>query len=769
MQGDLIEIAGSRRTSLRDLSYILFRHKWRMLLFFIAALAGTAIFSFSAANIFRSEAKLLVRLGRESVTLDPTVTTGQTLSVVASRESEVITELEILKSRKMAEKVVDSIGPKVILRHSADKLSDIDGTTPTAGDKIGLVMQTVTKKLRALLERSSLYEPMNDHDKAVLAIMKNSEIATEKDTSNIITLDFEAESPELARRVLTTLVDAYLEEHVAVHTTRGSYEFFTEQSNLLRTRLGDLEDKLQKIGNGTSISSINEEIRVTLDRIGNLEREVDRTESSAAASRAKVQELRESLAAMPQTVVTSTTTGFPNRAAEAMRERLYELQLKEQDLLSKYSEESRQVQEIRRQIAEAQVLMRDEEPVRAQTTKALNTARQQAESALLTEQTSLSSLEAETSELKGNLAEARAHLRSLNDTATDMKRLKREIDMQEANYLKYTQNLEQARIDHALNTDRISNITVIQPATIPVKPVRPHRMLQLLLGCFFGFFGAIVLAFASEYFNHTIRAPREVEEKLRLLTLAYVPRTRANTIRPAVKWHFFSRNGGKSEDEAPALWDIPSKVKGHYDVLSERIISGLNGSARSLRLLAITGLQRGEGVSAVAANLASALSRATGARVLLVDANFTSPSQHKIFRVESTAGLANVLSNGNTCADVTFASPVENLSLMPAGSINGDGNLAEVVKPDKLARLLKHLKKDYRYVIVDMPAIEEVNWAVRVAGQCDGVGLVVEAEKCRWETVQAAKERLLMSKANVLGVILTKRRFPVPRWLYEAL
>jgi Mrp family chromosome partitioning ATPase len=82
---------------------------------------------------------------------------------------------------------------------------------------------------------------------------------------------------------------------------------------------------------------------------------------------------------------------------------------------------------------------------------------------------------------------------------------------------------------------------------------------------------------------------------------------------------------------------------------------------------------------------------------------------------------------------------------------------------------MKKLKKDYRYVIVDLPAINEVKWAVRAASLCDGVGLVVEAERSRWEAILEAKQQLLMSHANILGVILNKRRFPVPKWLYESL
>ena len=56
-----------------------------------------------------------------------------------------------------------------------------------------------------------------------------------------------------------------------------------------------------------------------------------------------------------------------------MRSRLYELQLKEQDLLSKYTETSMPVREVRRQIAEAQEVLSKEEPTRTQITTAINT------------------------------------------------------------------------------------------------------------------------------------------------------------------------------------------------------------------------------------------------------------------------------------------------------------------------------------------------------------------------------------------------------------
>ena len=76
-----------------------------------------------ATRTFRSEAKLFVRMGRESVTLDPTATMGQVVAAADSRESEVNAVAELLSSRTLAEKIVDQFGPTVILELDPEKKS----------------------------------------------------------------------------------------------------------------------------------------------------------------------------------------------------------------------------------------------------------------------------------------------------------------------------------------------------------------------------------------------------------------------------------------------------------------------------------------------------------------------------------------------------------------------------------------------------------------------------------------------------------------------
>jgi uncharacterized protein involved in exopolysaccharide biosynthesis len=206
-----------------------------------------------------------------------------------------------------------------------------------------------------------------------------------------------------------------------------------------------------------------------------------------------------------------------------MRSRLYELQIKEQDLVSRYSPDSRPVQEIRRQIAEAQALLAKEEPTRTQVTTGINTNYQQLNLDLIKEAAILSSLEAKTGVLKGQLAGGQAELQELNNTEVKMVNMQRELSLVDAKYRKYSESLEQARIDQAMETNKISNISVVQAATASMKPVRPRKALNLALGLFLGIFGGVGLAFFSEYLDHTLRTPHDVEEKLDLQVLASIP------------------------------------------------------------------------------------------------------------------------------------------------------------------------------------------------------------------------------------------------------
>jgi capsular exopolysaccharide synthesis family protein len=284
------------------------------------------------------------------------------------------------------------------------------------------------------------------------------------------------------------------------------------------------------------------------------------------------------------------------------------------------------------------------------------------------------------------------------------------------------------------------------------------------LGIVLGGFGAIALAFACDYLTHTIKTPHQIEERLGLPVLAYVPHTQENTICPTVHENRFSYDDDEDSDPVFEQWDIPAGIRGHYEELGKKILSTWGNNMEKSHVLAIMSSHHSGGVSTVAANLAAMLARCGNAPVLLVDANFMCPSLHSIFDVRATVGLLDVLSYEGDLSDFIWPLPLKNLSLLPAGTLNE--NLSEMGDPSQIAGMLDRLKEKYRYIVIDIPPVDEVDWAARLAGECDGVGLVVEANKAHWDTVQEAKERLIMSNANILGVVLNKRRTAIPAHPY---
>ena len=99
----------------------------------------------------------------------------------------------------------------------------------------------------------------------------------------------------------------------------------------------------------------------------------------------------------------------------------------------------------------------------------------------------MASLNARTRELRSQLSVARDELKIFNENELQVARLEREVEMLDGEYRKYSASLEQARIDQALEFERMSNINVAQEATCEAMPVSPRPKMNLLLGLGSGF------------------------------------------------------------------------------------------------------------------------------------------------------------------------------------------------------------------------------------------------------------------------------------------
>lgn len=764
------------QSSLRDFCFILFKHKKAAIYFFIAVMIAAALFTFVSPEVYRSEATLLVRLGRENATLDPTATTGQIVNVGQNRTIEMNSELEIIKSRELAERVVDALGADFFQNGSQPDSSG------EAASKFASIQNLAKHKTTSVLTTIGQYlgfsnapDPRQEQEEFQRTV---DEVAGSLDAegiaeSSIITVAYEAENPALAHNVLEKLIGFYLDKHITVHRSGGSYEFFTEQTSGLRSSLAETSEKLKALKNESGIASLEEQRSILLERIGALQSAHNAAESEINATEARVKALKAQLRDVPKSVVTMETTGATGSASEELRKQLYLLQMKEQELLSTYTPTSVPVVEIRRQIREAENFLSQagENPIVA---KGVNPSYQTLSLTIVQEGSNLKSLASKAAKLKDQLAQAREDLKSLNNNEIKLATLRRDLEIQEANYRKYTEGLEQARIDHALEIEKISNVSIAQAATMPVDPIRPRKGFTLFVGFFFGIIGALGLAFFLAYMDHSFTKPEDVEQRLGLQTLATLPYFSDNEQHQKLALGKHTYLQLPVENILPVNVALPrdiadgdtSLMEQHFDTLNSVFFQNWKDSQSMPRTIAVTSSHSGEGVSTVSVYLASVLHQQFSGRVLLIDAKFQNPSLHTNLGARLCPGLADILTNKHCFATAFQKTTMVDLDFLSAGEDQIDFRWVE---RSAFAKLLQALKQKYDFVVIDTPPLWNGAAAGNLETLTDGVILVIEAEGVRWEVAQRAKRRLEKTNANILGVVLNKRRYHIPEWLYAKL
>ena len=240
--------------------------------------------------------------------------------------------------------------------------------------------------------------------------------------------------------------------------------------------------------------------------------------------------MRQKLSDLPDTQVTAETSGYGDEGTDRMRDQFYALQVREKEAQAKYTEDHPKMRQIREQVAASRVILDQQERGRKQVTTEPNRLHHQAELALLDEEPALAALQANATSLRTQLTGVRQELAALNDNELRVAALQREVDLLDADYRKYSNNLEQSRIDQQLETQRMSNIGIVQPASYEPRPIRPQKALNLLLGICLGVFGGLALPLALDQWDGSPRAPDRLNGQSQSPILARVPRVPAEDL-----------------------------------------------------------------------------------------------------------------------------------------------------------------------------------------------------------------------------------------------
>jgi uncharacterized protein involved in exopolysaccharide biosynthesis len=483
-------------TTLRDLVSPLFRHR-RLA---TACFAGALLLSIAAAVLLsrKYESRMEILVNRER--LDPVVTTESTtqLPQMAPQvtEEEINSEVELLQSRDVLEKVVLACGLQ----------NDGSGSW-------------LTKLLPGHGQDSAL-------SRAVETLSKQLKVKIVPKT-NLINVSYRSKDPQVAFGVLNNLANLYLEKHVAVHRPAGSFEFFTKEADRYHQALQESEARLSSFDSQEGLVAPDEERTNMGLKLADAVAALHTAQQAAVADEHRIRDVQSQMKATPARSTTQQVSNSADLLLQQLQGNLLTAQVNRGQLLMKYDPSYPLVQQVDQQIKQTQAAIEQAEKTKYvnQTTDRDPTYEFLREDIART-QADLASQKATAIALDRTITTLRQKMVELDQKALKQADLVRENKANEANYLLYLSKREQERTSDALDKKRIANVAIAVPPALPALPVHSATLIGLA-GLFLSIAIGMAVAYLAEYMDPSFHTPNEVVETLRIPLVVAIPKLKA--------------------------------------------------------------------------------------------------------------------------------------------------------------------------------------------------------------------------------------------------
>ena len=510
------QIGKSRyQTGIREALTTVFRCKKLIITVFILVTAAMTVFTFALPEIYESGAKLLVKPGRESTALDPSVVGPKIALVGQSFNNQVESQLQVLTSHHVASQVVDEIGVERILLGAKGK-SVPKGKLQPVRD----MLSAIKGAKNGLMQGLNLSHATNERDNAIDALFTALRAKRGKD-SNVINVTLESPDPQLAQDALHAWVQRYLEHSIECFASEADPDFFQlridESQEIIVAKTAELRELRGEHRIADSPELQQAEITQS---INNLEAELTTTMSEAEAARKRVEVLGKVIENRERITKLEWTDEMPNFLAHSMKELEVATQNELIKLQALYPDDHRLVVEVRERLRVAEKALDDEPRTYTQTKTGIDREYDEVNHQYTMDEAKAESLEARGRMLNENLERRRMEFSDLIQATVSMRRIEHELGLAEKEYSDYRDNLLRANVFAALDKDMVSNVSIVQDATLPDTPVRPNRPLNILLGMLLGIMAGVAVAFGWDFLDESLKTNEDVERRLGLPVLA---------------------------------------------------------------------------------------------------------------------------------------------------------------------------------------------------------------------------------------------------------
>ena len=686
---------------------ILKRRKWSIVLITLCFIALGIFYVSKATPIFQASAKI------QADPVQPNATAQDQFIMNSMVFLFYETQYEIIQSRKVAETVVDKLN--LVARYKKEQAEQ-----KAAGESESVVT-TIKKAITSLLPSDETEQaPVELTDKqlrTMLAQAIQAGLVVEGGTqSQIINISYLNEDPVLAADVVNAISEAYIEFGLESRLSqiKDTAEWLSEQLEELRLTLQESEDKLRNFRLTQNLMDTEQQERLANTQLQTLNTELVRAQTQLS----QAQELYAQVTQAERSGGDYRSIG-PVLQSNTIRDLVREeatLNRKVQELSERYGEKHPKMIAARSDLASAQVNL-------------------DREAAKIVENIKNEYRAAQTQErnVRELMAQTRTDLQSYQGDSFELTRLEREVENNRRVYESFLGKLVEADVSGDYDA---SNIRIIDSATIPEFPVKPHASLIVAASLVFGVFFGVIFAFARELMGNVFRTPDQLEQELGLPSLG---------VTPLVK-----KKKGTVEPEKQYIADPRSTFAEAINTIRTGLIfSNIDNPPKSILITSTNG---SEGKTTLAINLAVALSQMD--KTLLIEMDLRKPAVGKDLEIKADMGLSDLLS-GKTDTNVFHqVEGAPNLSVITCGTI--PPNPMELISSKRFANLLHSLRERFTHIVIDSPPTLPVSDSCVLAKMVDATIVAVKAEETKISMAKETITRLNKVNATITGVVLTQ-------------
>jgi len=385
------------------------------------------------------------------------------------------------------------------------------------------IIERVIKKLRL---NDSLKNPAS-LDGMVAGIQKNLSVTVqsggERETY-LFMISYRGSDPNVVRDFVDALVKEYISESVHYQQTDalGAYEFIDSQLTEYKKKLEESDRGIREFRerNPQMIPQSENTIaaRIETFQTARIEGEIRLKELQR-----KRESLRKQLSGEQElTVAFVSRDGSPESRLNFLNNQLILLMTRFTEDYPEVVRVKSEIEELKKQIAQASTPSRDMNS--GSETRALNPVYRQIKEELQKTDTEVESLSARVTELFKQQTEGREILGRMPKEQEEWSKLQRDRIVYQRVYDDLLQKLENARVSKNLElTDKGTTMRIVDPPLLPRVPIRPNRVLLIILGFVCGIVSGVGVAIGLDGIDQSFTDEGVVRDELGLPVLASVP------------------------------------------------------------------------------------------------------------------------------------------------------------------------------------------------------------------------------------------------------